>query len=169
MATFVVGKGGYIRPIRNGRMRPFVEAAAQTFRIGDPLILETVADKGNQVKLAGTDPATGTVVGFAAGAASGVEGTLVNVHPLDEQAEFQVHVQNGGTLDNDHIGLEFGLVADATNQIYRLDTTETTSKVFRVVDFGPKPDGTGGKCAAGDVNGTYLAKSAVGGQAVLRT
>jgi hypothetical protein len=73
MATaFVVGKGNFIRPYRNVRVRPFPEAASQTFRVGDPLILQTTADKGQQVKISAADPTTGTVVGFAAAAATGV-------------------------------------------------------------------------------------------------
>lgn len=170
MATaFVASKGGYIRPFRNVRLRYFPEAASQTFKIGDPLIKQTTADKGNQVKISGTDPTTGTVVGFAAAVASTVEGTSVPVWMLDEQSEFLVHIQNAATLDNDDIGVDYGIVADATNLIWRVDNTETTSIVLCPVDFGPKPDGSAGKCAHGDTNGTYVCRSARAGQAVLKS
>jgi len=170
MATaFVASKGGYIRPYRNVRLRTYPEAASQTFRIGDPLIKQTTADKGNQVKISAADPTTGTVVGFAAAAASGTEGTSIPVWMLDEQSEFVVHIQDAATLDNDDIGVDYGIVADGTNQIWRVDNTETTSKVFSPVDFGPKPDGSAGKCAHGDTNGTYVVRSARGGQAILKS
>lgn len=169
MATFLIGKGNYIRPYRNVRIRPFPEAASQTFIVGDPLILQTTADKGHQVKISGADPTAGTVVGFALAAASGTEGTSIPVAMLDEQGEFMVVVQDTGAIDNDDIGDEYGIVADATNLIWRLDLTETTAKVFRIVAFAPKPDGSGGMCVAADVNGAWIVRSAYAAQAVLKS
>jgi hypothetical protein len=160
MATaYVASSGDHIRPYRNVRLKHFKEAASQTFRVGDPLILQTTADKGDQVKIAGSDPTTGTVVGFAAEVATGTEDTLVAVWVLDYQSEFLVIVQDASTLDRDQVGDEYGIVADATNLIYRLDTTETTSKVFRVTDLAP---GYG----HGDTNGKLVVKSAYGAGAI---
>lgn len=167
MATFSAGKGLYIRPYRNVRIRPFPEAASQTFRVGDPLILQTSADKGNQVKISGADP-SGTVVGIAMAGASGVENTEIPVAMLDDQGEFVMIVDAAQALDNDDIGVEYGIIADATNQIWRLDRTEVTAKVFRVVGFGPKPDGSGGMCVHGDVNGAFVCTAAVNQQGVLK-
>lgn len=168
MASFVVGTGNYIRPYRNCRIRPFKEAASQTFKVGDPVILQTTAAKGDEVKISAADPTTGTVAGIAMAAASGTEGTIIPVAMLDEQGEFVAHIQDAATLDVNNIGVDYGIVADSTNAIWRLDNTETTSKVFCVVALGPKPDGSGGMCAHGDTNGTYIVKSARGGQAVLK-
>lgn len=168
MSTFAVYKGNYIRPYRNVRIRPMPEAASQTFIVGDPLILATATDKGHQVKIAAADPTAGTVVGIAMAPASGVEGTEIPVAMLDEGAEFVMVVGASQVLDNDDIADEFGIVADATNLIWRLDDTETTAKVFRVVAFGPKPDGSGGNCAHGDVNGAYICTAAAGVQGLLR-
>lgn len=168
MATISVGKGSYIRPVRNTRLRTFPEAASQTFRVGDPLILQTSSDKGHQVKISGSDPSAGTVVGIAMNAASGTENTDVLVAMLDEQGEFYVHVQDTGTIDNDDLGDEFGIVADSTNQIWRLDLTETSAKVFRIVDFATNP-ATGQKYAHGDVNGAWLCRAAYAVQAVLKS
>jgi len=159
--THSVGAGNYIRPYRRVRIRHFPEGASQSFKVGDPLILDTTSDKGHQVVLAGNDPTTGDVVGFAAEEATGVEGTLIAVWVLDGQGEFIAHVANSQALDNDDIGAEYGIVADGTNGIYRLDRTETTSKVFRVLEIAPGH-------AHGDVNGAYIVKSAAGGQAVYR-
>jgi len=52
--------------------------------------------------------------------------------------------------------------------IWRLDLTETTAKVFRIVAFAPKPDGSAGNCAHGDVNGAWIVTAAAGVQGVLR-
>lgn len=169
MATYTIGKGNYIRPTRSTRIRPMPEAGStQTFKVGDPLIKDTTSDKGHEVKISGADPSAGTVVGIAMSAASGTEGTEIPVAVLDEQAEFVIVVDNGQALDNDDIGTEYGIVADSTNQIWRLDRTETTAKVFRVVAFGPKPDGSSGNCAHGDVNGAFIVTAAAGVQGLLR-
>jgi hypothetical protein len=168
MATYSIYKGNYIRPAKNVKIEEFPEAASQTFRIGDPLILQTTADKGHQVKIAAADPTLGTVVGFAMVAASGVENTPVSVAMFTADAEFVVCVQDTGVIDNDDIGDEYGIVADATNQIWRLDLTETTAKTFRITRFGPKPDGSGGNCVHGDVNGTWIAKTAATGAAIFK-
>jgi len=167
--TFTVGKGNYIRPFRNCRLRTYKEAASQTFKVGDVLILQTTATKGDEVKIAAADPTTGTVIGMAAAAASGTEGTLIPVWMLDEQSEFVAHIQDAATLDVNNIGVDYGVVADATNQIWRLDNTETTAKVFCVIALGPRPDGVGGNCGHGDTNGTYIVRTARGGQAVLKS
>lgn len=163
MATaFTVGTGDYIRPYRNCRLENFPEAASQTFRVGDVLILQTSADKGHQVKISGADPSSGTVVGIAAEAASGTENTSIGVWVLDEKAEFLACVQDASTLDFDQVGDEYGIVADATNLIWRVDTTETTAKVFRVCKLAPG-------YSHGDTNGKLVVKSAVGVQAVYGT
>lgn len=166
MATFVVGKGSYIRPHRNVRTRSFPEAASQSFIVGDPLIMNATSDKGNEVKIASADP-SGTVIGFAARAASGTAGTEIQVWMLDEQGEFLVHVGDGQTQDNDDITTEYGIVADATNLIWRLDRTETSAKVFRPVDFAPNPV-TGARFAHGDVNGAFICTAAANQQGLLK-
>lgn len=165
--TYVVGKGSYMRPVRNARIRTFPEKASQTFIVGDPLIKNTVSDKGNEVCISGADPAAGTVVGIAMKAASGVTGTPIEVAMLDEQGEFYMHVADGQALDNDDIGAEYGIVADSTFLIWRLDNTETSAKVFRVVDFATNPQ-TGVKFAHGDINGAYICTPAAGVQGTLR-
>lgn len=160
MATsFTVSSGDYIRPYRNVRLEHFPEAASQTFILGDVLILQTNADKGNQVKKSGADPSSGTVVGIAAEAASGTENTQIGVWVLDEKGEFIACVQDASTLDADQVGDEYGIVADGTNLIWRVDTTETTAKVFRVLKLAPG-------YAHGDTNGKVIVKSAIGVQAV---
>lgn len=156
MAAFTLSAGDAPRPYRRPRLMHFREAPSQTFAIGDVLILNTTADKGDQVKVSGADPSSGTVVGIAAEAASGTENTLIGVYVLDPQAEFII-VSNAA-LDFDHIGDEYGIVSDATAK-WLLDPSETTAKVFRVLAIAPG-------YTAGDTNGKYIVKSAIGVQAV---
>lgn len=159
MATFAVSSGDYIRPYRNAELRSFPEAAAQTFKTGDVLIKQTTADKGHQVKVSGADPASGTVVGIAMQDASGTENTPILVAVLNEKTEFIVAIGSGQAFDNDDVGTEYGIVADGTNLIWRLDRTEVTAKVFRVVSAAPG-------VVHADVNAKVIVKSAIGVQAV---
>lgn len=156
MAAFTLSAGDYPRPYRNARIRYFREAPSQTYALGDILILNTTADKGDQVKISGADPSSGTVVGIAAEAASGTENTLVGVYVLDESAEFLIAALNA--LDFDEVGDEYGVVSDATVK-WKLDQTESTAKVFRILALAP------GYTHA-DTGGKYVVKSAIGVQAV---
>jgi hypothetical protein len=156
MAAFTLSTGDYPRPYRHNRIDYFREAASQTYKRGDILILQTTADKGDQVKISGADPTSGTVVGIAAEDASGTENTQVGVYVLDPLAEFQIVALNA--LDFDDVGDEFGIASDAT-VLWKLDQTETTAKVFRVVKLAPG-------YTHGDTNAKYIVKSAVGVQAV---
>lgn len=155
MATIGVGAGSYIRPVniartRTGRWRV---DASQTVDVGDLLVLSTDSDEGNRVKVAGSDPTTDRkIVGIAAQAkTTGASPT----YPDDEiivwlatgDAEFLVHCEDAAAIDNDDISTEYGVVLDATNNIWRLDRTETSSKVFRVLRL---------RDAHGDVNGRLI-------------
>ena len=151
--------GDYPRPYRKNRIEYFREAPSQTYAIGDVLIRNTTADKGDQVKISGADPSSGTVVGIAAEAASGVENTLVGVYVLDQTAEFIIVALN--SIDFDDPSTEYGIVSDSTVK-WKLDQTESTAKVFRVVKIAPG-------YTHGDVNGKYIVKSAIGVQAVYGT
>jgi hypothetical protein len=148
MATIAVGKGCYIRPYRRTRMRAFPEDSSQTFIVGDPVILSADADEGNYLKIAGADPTTDRAfLGFAASAATGVKGHMVDVWVATGDAEFIAHVEDAKALDNDLISTELGIVADATNLIWRVDTTETSAKVVRILELVD---------AHGDVNGRVV-------------
>lgn len=148
MATFTVSSGNYIRPVQGGKIKYFKEAPSQTFIIGDPLILGTDANEGDQVKISGSDPAA--IVGIAAEAASGVEDTMIGVWVPSPDTEFIVWVEDAEALDRDNVGDEFGIVADTTYDIWRLDQDETAAPVFHIVRLAPG-------YAHGDVNGAYIA------------
>lgn len=156
MAAFTLSSGDIPRPYRRNRIAYFREAPSQTFVKGDVLILNTTADKGDQVKVSGADPSSGTVVGIAAEDASGTENTSIGVYVLDQHAEFVVVALNA--LDFDEIGDEYGIVSDSTVK-WKLDQTESTAKVFRILAMAPG-------YTHGDTGGKYIVKSAVGVQAV---
>ena len=156
MAAFTLSTGDYPRPYRNVRIEHFPEGASQTFAVGDFLILDTTADKGDRVVISGADPSSGTVVGVALEAASGTAETLIPVAVLDEKGEFLIAALNA--LDRDDIGDEFGIVADATVK-WKLDQTETTAKVLHILKMAPG-------YAHGDTGAKVIVKAAKGVQAV---
>jgi hypothetical protein len=153
MATISVSSGSYIRPYRNVRVRRFPVAVSQTILVGDPIILSTTTDLGQRVAKAGTDPATDrSFIGFACEAITTTSTYVaatdkVLVWLATQEAEFLVHCENAAAIDNDDIGVEYGIVADATNLIYRLDRSETSAKIFRVLELVD---------AHGDVNGRLV-------------
>jgi hypothetical protein len=148
--TLSVGAGSIVRPFRNARMRHFPEGASQSFKMGEPVILSTVSDKGNKVVIATTDPQV-DLLGFAAGDASGVEDTKISVWVADEDAEFLIHALDAQTLDADDVGVNFGITKDATNVIWRLDRTKTTTteQALRVLELRDEH---------GDINGRYVVR-----------
>lgn len=157
MASFTVASGDYLRPFRYAQMREFAVDVSQTILIGSLLALSTDSDEGNRVKVASADPTTdNALVGIAAeavttGATFAASTHKVNAWIFDERVEFVARVQDAETLDNDDIGVEFGVVVDGTNLITRVDTSETSAKVFRVVAMFPGH-------AHGDTNGAYIVK-----------
>ena len=156
--VYTVSSGDGIRifrkPSGGGGVRHFKEGASQTFIAGDIVKLITTATKGDEIQLATATDADNTNVGIALEPATGVEGTLLAVAVFDESAEFLVAVADTQTLDANKIGLDYGKVRDGTNNIWRLDQTNTTQKIFHVIGFAP---GYG----HGDTNGKYLVRQAV--------
>jgi hypothetical protein len=146
MAAIGVGKGSYIRPYRRVRIRAFPEDSSQTFIVGDPICLSADSDEGNYIKIAGTDPATDRAfVGFAAKAATGVKGTMIEVWLATGDAEFIGHIEGTTAIDNDMISTELGIVADGTNLIWRVDSTETSAKVVRILELADTHGDTAGR------------------------
>lgn len=140
MATIGVGAGSYIRPHRRARMRAFPEDSSQTFTVGDPLALSTDSDEGSYLKIVSGDHSTDRgFVGFAAKDATGVKGTMIDVWLATGDAEFVGHVSGAAaaddTLDNDDIGTQVGIVADATNGIWRVDLSETSTPLVRILEL----------------------------------
>jgi hypothetical protein len=146
MAAIGVGKGSYIRPYRRARLRAFPEDSPHTFLVGDPVILSADSDEGNYLKIAGSDPGTDRAfLGFAAKAASGTKGTMIDVWLATGDAEFIGHIEGTTAIDNDMISTELGIVADATNLIWRVDSTETSAKVVRILELADTHGDTAGR------------------------
>lgn len=152
MATIGVSSGNYVRPHRNARIRHFRVDASQTIVVGDLVVLSADVDEGNRIKKAGADPTTDrAIVGFAAEAiTTGASPTAADTIPVwlaTGDAEFVGHCQDAGAIDNDDISVEYGVVNDSTNSIWRVDRTEVTAKVVRVLELLD---------AHGDVNGRFV-------------
>lgn len=143
------------RPSGGGGLRHYKEGASQTFIANEIVKAITTAGKGDKVQVATGTDSDGTRVGIVLEPASGSEDTLLPVAVFDESTEFLIAVADTQTLDANKIGLEYGIVRDNTNNIWRLDQTNTTQKIFHVVGFAP---GYG----HGDTNGKYIVRQAVG-------
>lgn len=122
--TFSVGTGDIMRPHRGCKIRHFAEAATQTFKRGELLIMDAASTE-NRVKIA-ADQAIARIVGVAAADASGVTGALVPVWLAVPEAEFKVTGKTGQALDYTDLGVGLALVKDATNVIWTVDNTDTT-------------------------------------------
>ena len=156
MATFVATAKSGFRPYRKVRVENFAEAAAQAFKVGHLLILQTTAGKGNEVKIGASGAAAVGIVGVAGEDATGVESTpgdstqTRSVYLADEEGEFQGVVQDAMALDPNFIGKQYGVILDAANgNIFRVNTADTTNKVVEVVKLID---------AIGDVNGRVAFK-----------
>lgn len=143
MATISLSSGNYVRPRYLGRTRikHFLVADGQTIRKGDVLVLNSDANEGQEVVRAADDP-TVAVVGVAAEALTtstpNVATDTIPVWLADDEAEFVIHVENNGsdgTLDNDQVGEDYGVVRDSTYNIWRLDLNETSSVSALVLEL----------------------------------
>lgn len=135
MATRTVSAGDRIAPYRGPvRCLNFPEGAAQTFKRG--YLVKFGADAGfeNRVIVVGADPTL--VIGVAAADATGVTDAPVPVWLAEPGVEFIGVVQSTGALDQTQLAAAgYGIIADATNLIHRVDLTETTAKVVHITQL----------------------------------
>lgn len=129
-------------PYRNTRIAYFPEGASQSFKRGHLVVLSS----GKLVKAA-SDPTANTVVGVAAEAASGVTDTKIGVYVADEQAEFVGRVQDAQATAITQVGAQFGVVLDATYDIFRVDISDTTNKRVTVTEMVDPAGDTNGRVA----------------------
>jgi len=123
----VVSAGNFIRPYYpSTRIHHYLAQAGSTYVPGAPVAKVTATD---EVLEAGADPAS--IVGFAAEAAppAGVKGA---VYMADEENEFVGHVQDAATPLNQNIGLDYGIVYDATNKIWRVDLSDAVATICHI-------------------------------------
>jgi hypothetical protein len=135
MATRTVTAADYIRPYRGPvRLKKFPEGASQTFKKGYMLKFGADAGAENRVIVVGADPTL--VIGVAAQDASGTTDAEVAVWLAEPGVEFLGVVQDTGALDQTNLAAAgYGMVADATNTIHRVDLTETTAKVVHITEL----------------------------------
>jgi hypothetical protein len=145
MVTFTAGANDHFRPYRLSRHMFFLEAAGQSFKAGHVVTL----DAAGRIIKGVTDPAAATVVGVASEKASGVLGTKIGVYVADENIEFQGRVQDTGVLALTNVGKQYSIVLDGTNDIFRVDLSDTTNKNVIVTELID---------AVGDVNGRVVFK-----------
>lgn len=123
--TYTVSSGDFIRPYKSRpRIQHFPEAASQTFKMGEPLIMDAAATE-NRVKVAANQPTT-LIVGIAAADASGVTGALVPVWCATQDAVFRAVGKAAQALDYTDLSVGLALLKDATNVIWYIDNTDTT-------------------------------------------
>jgi hypothetical protein len=123
--TFNVGSGDYVRPYRNVRIQHFPEAASQTFKRGEPLIMDAAGTE-NRVRIASTSPTT-LIVGIAAADASGVTSTMIPVWCATQDAEFKITGKAAQAMDYTDLGVGLEIEKDATNVIWIVDNTNTSA------------------------------------------
>lgn len=144
MATLTATTSDHPLPYRNIRIAYFPEGASQSFKRGHLVILSS----GKLVKAA-SDPSANTVVGVAAEDASGVTDRKIGVYVGTEDAEFVGRVQNTQATAITQVGAQYGVVLDATYDIFRVDIGETSTKVVTVTEILD---------TVGDVNGHVVFK-----------
>lgn len=109
-----------------------VEKATQSWVMGALLV-----DSSGVVAVGAADPALGTILGVATGAATGVTGADVNFVPALSSIIFEGNLDDGsGTLalvQATHMWARFGL--DVTSGKFWLDSTDTTNIRTCVVGF----------------------------------
>lgn len=137
--TFAVSSGDYIRPYRNVRIQHFPEAASQTFKRGEPLIMDAAATE-NRVRIAGSAP-TSLIVGIAAADASGVTSTMIPVWLATLTAEFKGTGMAAQAMDWTDLSVGKALIKDATNVIWQVDNTNGADSVVPLEILAPATQG----------------------------
>jgi hypothetical protein len=141
MATLSVSSKDYIRAYKGGRTESFKEEASQTYKLGAVLVQDATAK--DEVEEAGADPVA-RIVGIALSDASGTADTAQLVALAEPGTEFIARIEDGATLAVASVGTNYALVKDSTNNIWRVDTSDTTNVSVTV---------TGLIDAVGDING----------------
>ncbi len=80
---------------------------------------------------------------------NGVTKGLIQVYLAGLSNTFVGRVLTTQAISNDQIGVQYGLELDATNLIWRVDTTDTSNKVVQIVALYDND---------GDINGRVIFK-----------
>lgn len=157
--TFVPSAGDICRPYGKSELKHYPEAASQTFKRGEPVILDAASNE-NRIRVASDNP-TAAIVGFAAADASGVAGTRIPVWKAKPELKFMMRTVASDAVDFSDIGTARAIQKHASLAIWVVDTTdagndsvvvehylnpntmelqtsEGDSEVYAVVHFDPK-------------------------------
>jgi len=119
-----------------GLVLDFAEAAAQTFKRGDLVILT-----GGKLVLE-TSPAAANVLGFALADATGVTDTRIGVQIIRQDDVFIVPFQADDAFLVAEVGVAQDFVRNATAEQWEVNT-DSQAAAFAVVLGTPEIDGTG--------------------------
>lgn len=121
--TFTRSSGDCFRPYGRSEVRHYPEAASQSFKRGEPVILDASATQ-NRVKVAADNP-TAAIVGVAAGDASGVTGAMVPIYIAKPHLSFQIQTFNTDAIDYADIGAARAIQVHATlANVWVVDTSD---------------------------------------------
>ncbi len=136
MATRTVNSNDWIKPFRgNDRLLSAPEGSSQTFKKGAPLIFSAVSAHENEVIAFVEDSTTG-LVGFAAQDATGTQGSAISYYIADTDSEFYGVVESAkATAWIMLTGGPYSMVYDATNAIWRIDTSDTSHDVLLITSL----------------------------------
>jgi len=108
------------------------EEASQTYKAGAPLVYDSA-----EVEVLSAATATTSIIGIAAGPASGTAGTKVLVYEANDSNVFKGTLVNGTAdiaLAVTHIGAQYPLVTDtAANNNWYIDVSSTDAKKVEVI------------------------------------
>lgn len=124
-----------IRPYRPlGRIVHFDVQDGVSIERGDIVVESSDTDSPGGIVEASADPTA--IVGVAAeDNGTSVAGNLakIAVYVADAESEFVAHVQDTGVPTKADVGLSCGLVKDTTNDIWRVDLSDTTNVSVKIV------------------------------------
>lgn len=126
MATFSRSTGDIFRPYGRDEVRWYPEAASQSFKMGEPVILDAASTE-NRVKVAADNP-TANIVGVAAANASGTTAALVPVWIAKPHLSFQIQTFNTDAIDYTDIGTARAIQVHATlANTWVVDTSDASN------------------------------------------
>ncbi len=137
--TYTVSKGDFIRPYGPyQRLKEYPVHTSQTIKAGYPVVLAGAGYENRVIVWGGT--ATSGFVGIAAhdltttATHNAVTDRLI-VYCADPEALFAGRTVADDAVDFTDIGVRVELEADATYEIYRVETDGVTTEVVQVVEY----------------------------------
>lgn len=121
--TYSVSAGDIMRPLGKCRVKHYPEVAAQSFKMGEPVVVGG-AGVENQIQGTADNPTSG-IVGVAAADASGVTGALCPVWCAEPHQLFVARAVAGDGLDYSDLGNARAIQAHGTlTDLWVVDTSD---------------------------------------------